>query len=50
MPTDLANLFSILFMRELKFKCESIKTPQYFALSHDYIGKLLNFGDGELKQ
>ena len=28
-------------MRQLKFKCESIKTPKYFALSHDNIGKLL---------
>ena len=41
MPTDLATLFSTLFMWELKNKCELIKTPKYFALSHDNIGKLL---------
>ena len=41
MPTDLAILFSTLFMRELKFKRESTKTPKYFALSYDNTGKLL---------
>ena len=41
MPTDLATLLSTLSMWELKFKCESIKTPKYFALSHDSIDKLL---------
>ena len=41
MPTDLATLFLTFFMLELNFKCESIKTPKYFALSRDNIGKLL---------
>ena len=41
MPTDLAIVFSTLFMRELKFETESIKTPRHFALSHDNIDKLL---------
>ena len=41
MPTDLATLFSTLLMREWKFNRESIKTPKYFALAHNNIGKLL---------
>ena len=41
MPTDQAIVFSTLFMRELKFKTESIKTPKHFALSHNNIDKLL---------
>ena len=41
MPTNLATLFSTLFMWELKFKCESTKISNYFALSHDNIDKLL---------
>ena len=41
MPTNLATLFLTLFMWKLKFKCESMKAPKYFALSHDNIGKLL---------
>ena len=40
MPTDLATLFPTLLMWEWKFNRESIKTPKYFALSHDNIGKL----------
>ena len=41
MPTDLATLFSTLLIWEWKFNHESIKTPKYFALTHDNIGKLL---------
>ena len=43
MPTNLETLFSTLFMLEMKFKCESIITSKYFALSHDNTAILVSY-------